>query len=96
MKGYLVLDLAINEISGFMEYVQKIPEFIKKHGGKYIVQGVEPELMEGSWLPQRLVLLEFPTKIAAKEFLNDPEAQQLFSLRKETTTSNLILAEGCE
>ena len=96
MKGYLVLDLAINELSGFMEYAQKIPEFIKKHGGRYIVQGVEPELMEGSWLPQRLVVLEFPTKIAAKEFLNDPEAQQLFSLRKTTTTSNLILAEDCE
>lgn len=96
MKGYLVLDLAINELNGFMEYVQKIPEFIKKHGGKYIIQGVEPELMEGSWLPQRLVVLEFPTKEAAKEFLNDPDAENLFALRKETTKSNLILAEGCE
>ena len=95
MKGYLVLDLAISELNGFMEYVQKIPEFIKKHGGKYIIQGVEPELMEGSWLPQRLVVLEFPTKDAAREFLNDPEAKSLFDLRKETTVSNLILAEGC-
>ena len=96
MKAYLVLDLSIKDLGGFMEYVHKIPEFIKKHDGKYVVQGVEPELMEGSWLPERLVVLEFSTKRAAKNFLSDPEAQALFSLRKSTTTSNLILAEGCE
>ena len=95
MNGYLILDLSINNFESFMEYIERIPEFIKKHGGRYIVQGVEPEVMEGDWCPDRLVVLEFPTKEKAKEFLGDPAAQPLFAIRHKSTTSKLILAEGC-
>ncbi|MEH6551681.1 MAG: DUF1330 domain-containing protein [Pseudomonadales bacterium] len=95
MKGYLVLDLSINDMDQFSEYIEKIPAFIEKHGGRYIVQGVVPETIEGSWAPERLVVLEFPTTDKAKEFLSDPEAQGLFSLRHRTTKSDLVLAEGC-
>jgi uncharacterized protein (DUF1330 family) len=95
MNAYLILDLSINNFESFREYIEKIPPFIKKHGGRYIVQGVEPELMEGDWLPDRVVVLEFPSKENAKEFLEDPEAQSLFAIRYKSTISKLILAEGC-
>ena len=95
MNGYLVLDLSIKNIKSFLEYIDKIPEFIKKHGGRYIVQGVEPEIIEGDWYPDRVVIIEFPSKEKAKEFLEDPEAQSLFAIRHNSTTCKLILAEGC-
>ncbi len=95
MNAYLILDLSINDFESFQEYISKIPAFIKKHGGRYIVQGVEPEIMEGDWYPDRVVVLEFPSKESAKEFLGDPEAQVLFAVRHRSTTSKLILAEGC-
>ena len=95
MKGYLVLDLSIKDLEGFMQYAKKIPEFIAKHGGRYIVQGVVPETMEGQWAPERLVVLEFPSQEKAREFLADPDAQPLFAVRHKTTDSQLILAEGC-
>jgi hypothetical protein len=31
-----------------------------KRGVRYIVQGVEPELIEGDWLPERLLILKLP------------------------------------
>jgi uncharacterized protein (DUF1330 family) len=95
MKGYLVLDLSIKVLEGFMEYAEKIPAFIDKHGGRYIVQGVVPEKLEGNWIPERLVILEFPSTERAREFLADPDAQDLFALRHKTTDSQLVLAEGC-
>ena len=95
LKGYLILDFTIKDFSLFKEYIDKIPAFIKKHGGKYIVQGVEPEIMEGDWHPERVVVLEFPNKEIAKGFLADPDAQPLFAIRHSTTESKLILVEGC-
>ncbi len=95
LKGYLILDFSIRDFNLFKEYIDKIPAFIKKHGGKYVVQGVEPEVMEGNWRPERVVVLEFPDKEIAKGFLNDPQAQPLFSIRHTSTESKLILVEGC-
>ncbi|MDH5737413.1 MAG: DUF1330 domain-containing protein [Gammaproteobacteria bacterium] len=95
MKGYLVLDLKISDATRFMRYVKEIPEHIQKHGGRYLVKGVVPETIEGHWSPERLVILEFPSTDHAREFLADPEAEALFSLRHQSTDSQLILVEGC-
>jgi uncharacterized protein (DUF1330 family) len=96
MKAYLVLDFAVTDLRGFMPYVEAIPGFIARHGGRYIVRGVEPEVMEGGWAPTRMVILEFPSSDDARAFLADPEAQDLFALRHQTTVSKLVLVEGCD
>ena len=95
MNAYLVLDFSINDLSGFLQYVDAIPAFIEKHGGRYIVRGVEPTVMEGDWTPERMVILEFPARARAKAFLDDPDAQALFEIRHKTTRSKLVLVDGC-
>ncbi len=96
MKAYLVLDLTVHDLSGFLEYAQKIPAFIAQHGGRYIVKGEVPAVMEGDWTPERVVIIEFPSNGDARAFLADPSAQTLFGLRQATTTSKLLLVDGCE
>jgi len=93
-KAYLILDFKITDMGAFMEYVQKIPIYIEKHAGKYIVEGVKPKVIEGIWEPDTIVLLEFSSKENAENFLTDPEIQDLFAIRHRTTKSNLILVEG--
>ena len=95
MKCYLILDLTIKDLKEFMRYVKKIPEFLDKHGGRYIIEGVEPKLLEGDWLPERLVILEFPSRQAAESFNSDPEIQPWFDIRRNSTVSKLIIADGC-
>ena len=95
MKAYLVLDFTVNDLAGFMKYVEEIPAHIARHGGCYIVRGVEPTCMEGDWKPQRVVILEFPARANAEAFLGDPTLQDLFKVRHQTTTSKLLLVEGC-
>ena len=95
MTAYLVLDFSILDLPRFLPYADAIPAFIEKHGGRYIVRGVEPTVMEGTWSPDRVVVLEFPSQDHAKAFLADPDAQPLFALRHRTTDSKLILVEGC-
>lgn len=95
MKAYLVLDLAIHDLAGFRPYIAAIPAFIAKHGGQYIVQGAEPTVMEGDWKPERVVVIEFPARENARAFLSDPDCQDLFRVRHATTTSKLLLVDGC-
>lgn len=95
MKAYLVLDLSVNDFGGFKKYIAEVPAFIEKHSGKYIVQGVRPTTIEGYWKPERMVIIEFPGREKAEAFLSDPEAQVLFKVRHDTSTSNLVLVDGC-
>jgi uncharacterized protein (DUF1330 family) len=95
MKAYLVLDLQVDDLAGFRRYVAEIPAHIERHGGRYIVRGVEPTRIEGDWTPQRLVILEFPERSNAEAFLGDPTIQDLFKIRHQTTTSKLVLVDGC-
>jgi uncharacterized protein (DUF1330 family) len=95
MKAYLVLDFTVNDAGRFMTYIAEIPAHIARHSGKYIVQGARPTTIEGDWKPERLVILEFPHRANAEAFLGDPEIQQLFKVRHTTTTSKLVLVDGC-
>jgi len=95
MKAYLVLDLSVNDLGGFRKYIAEIPAFIARHSGKYIVQGVQPTSIEGDWKPERMVIIEFPEREKAEAFLGDSEIQDLFKVRHDTTTSELVLVDGC-
>lgn len=95
MKAFLILDIEIHDLNVFRKYASEIPAFVEKHSGQYIVLGGETETIEGNWIPQRLVVIEFPSKENAKGFLNDSDAQSIFALRHKSTTSKLVLVEGC-
>jgi uncharacterized protein (DUF1330 family) len=42
-----------------------------------------------------MVIIEFPERSNAEAFLCDPIIQDLFRVRHETATSNLVLVDGC-
>ena len=94
LKAYLILDFEITNLSEFMEYVDKIPGFLSKHAGRYLVEGVTPDILEGEWQPKTIVVLEFETQKNVNNFLSDPEVKQLFSIRHKNTKSNLIKVNG--
>ena len=95
MKAYLVLDFSVHDFPGFRPYAEAIPAFIEKHGGRYLVRGAGPTVVEGDWAPELMVILEFPSRENAAAFLGDPDAQALFGVRHKTTNSKLVLVEGC-
>ena len=96
MKAYLVIDVDIVEPEGFMTYVKRIPELIAKHSGRYLVQGVEPGVIEGADLvPQRVVVLEFPSRELAEAFLAERQASELHEIWSNTTNSRILLVDGC-
>jgi len=95
VNAFLVIDMSIHDLKAFMAYIRGVPAFIKKHSGRYIVEGAQPTVMEGDWSPERLIIIEFPSRKHAVAFLEDPEFQVLVTLRHDTTTSNVLLVDGC-
>ena len=94
MSAYLVVDIEVTDPEAYDKYRSQVPSLVAKHGGKYLVRGGPFEILEGDWTPKRLVLLEFPSIEAAREFYDSDEYRPLKEIRLKATNSNLVLVEG--
>lgn len=94
MATYLIADITVHDPGRYQEYVRQVPAFIEKYQGSYLVRGGEPQVREGDWRPQRLIVLEFPDKEHANAFLQDPEYQAVAAIRHAAASTNLVLVDS--
>ncbi len=94
MSAYIIADIEVTDPEGFEQYRSQVAPMIAKHGAKYLVRGGAFETREGDWTPNRLVVLEFSSMAAAKEFYDSDEYRPLKELRLRSTNSRLVLVEG--
>jgi uncharacterized protein (DUF1330 family) len=94
MPAYIIADIEVIDSDGYEEYRQKVPAIIAAYGGCYFARGGATQALEGTWLPKRCVILEFPSMEKLKTFYTSPEYQPLLEIRQRTTKSNLIATEG--
>ena len=52
------------------------------------------DIIEGSWPFTRTVLIEFPSKQAARSWYESDDYQAVVGLRHGSATSNLVIAAG--
>ena len=93
-KGYVLLQVNVNDPQVFKKYPELSEKIISKFGGKYLFRGGEFEVLEGSWDFKRNVLLEFENISKAQEWYNSSEYQEALKIRSNSATSNLIIIEG--
>ena len=93
-KGYVLLQVNVNDPQVFKKYPELSEKIISKFGGKYLFRGGKFEVLEGSWDFKRNVLLEFENISKAQEWYNSSEYQEALKIRSNSATSNLIIIEG--
>jgi uncharacterized protein (DUF1330 family) len=94
MPAYVINDMEVTDPATFEEYKKLSPATVARYGGRFLVRGEPIEPLEGDWLPQRLVVLEFPSAAQAKAWIDSPEYAPAQRLRQLSAKSNLILVEG--
>ena len=92
--AYLVGDIEVTDPEKYSTYASGVPKTVAAYGGHYLVRGVSGEVLEGSWDPKRLVVLEFASMERAKAWYDSPEYSDLKKLRQSASIGNLIFAGG--
>jgi uncharacterized protein (DUF1330 family) len=92
-RAYYIGQHIISDQGAFDIYLAKTIPFIEKHGGRYLTRSGTHEMLEGD-KPTRVVIVEFPSKDAAKAWYNDPGYQPLIPDRHAVTKSTMILIDG--
>jgi uncharacterized protein (DUF1330 family) len=94
MAAYIIADVTINNPAAYEEYKKLTPSSISAYGGKFIVRGGHTETLEGDWLPERTVVLEFPNAQRAKEWWSSSAYAPAKNIRQRAATTKMILTEG--
>ena len=94
MPAYVVVEITVKDAETYERYRQLAPPSIAAYGGRYLVRGGKTEMLEGSWLPPRFVILEFPNAQQARAWWESPEYAPAKALRQECAGTEMILVEG--
>jgi len=92
---YIVADVDIHNLENYKIYMERVKPVVEKFGGKYLTRGGPMEVVETKlWNPTRMVLLQFPDKESALEWMNSEEYQPIKKLRQENSSGTLVILEG--
>jgi uncharacterized protein (DUF1330 family) len=94
MSAYLIADVEVNDQNVYVEYRRQVLPLIQQYGGRFIVRGGAHVVLEGEWMPQRLVIIEFPDMATLKSWYHSPEYAKLISLRQGVSRGSLVAVEG--
>jgi uncharacterized protein (DUF1330 family) len=94
MAAYFIIYLqAIKDPAALAEYRRQAVPAFEKSGAIVRVRGGQAEVLEGDPL-RHVVMLEFPTLQAAREWYGSPEYQAALEHRLAGAQSYAVLVEG--
>ena len=95
MAAYVVIDVGpVRDEARYADYRGQVPAEIDRAGGTYLVRGGPIEVLEGGWMPQRLVIVRFDSAAEARRWWSSPDYATLKQLRQQSTDARMVLVEG--
>lgn len=94
MAAYLVVNVTVKDAKRYEDYKPLASASIAQYGGKYLARGGRAEVLEGSYQPNRMVILEFPSVEKAKAWWGSIEYAKAKSIRQSCSEGDLVVVEG--
>jgi uncharacterized protein (DUF1330 family) len=94
MSAYIVVDVEVTDPVRYEDYRKTVAPTLQAYGGRFLVRGGKVELLEGSWSPKRLVIVEFPDVATAKAWWGSSEYANPKAVRQSASDTEMIVVEG--
>lgn len=95
MSAYVLAQLRIDDPQEYGKYLAGFMPIFERHGGELLATSKqETRVIEGEWAYPGTVIMKFPSRTAADNWLNDPDYQALARHRKRAASANLVVVDG--
>ncbi len=78
----------------YEEYRKGVAPTLAAHGARFLARGGSFEVLEGTWVPKRVVIIEFPSMAALKSWYDSAAYRPLIALRNRAARSSVVAIEG--
>jgi uncharacterized protein (DUF1330 family) len=94
MTAYMVVEIAIRDTAPYERYKPLASASIAKYGGTYLTRAGATTVLEGTWAPERFVILEFADVDTARRWWESPEYAEAKALRQSCAETQMLLVEA--
>jgi uncharacterized protein (DUF1330 family) len=94
MTVYVIVQLKMIDRAAYDRYQARFFGVFKKFQGRLLSADESPEIQEGSWDRDKVVLMSFPDESAYRAFADSPEYQEISKDRKAGANAIVLLAKG--
>jgi uncharacterized protein (DUF1330 family) len=94
MTAFVIASVNVTNPEKYKDYMALSPGAIAAHGGKFVVRGGNPEILEGEWPRPRVVVVEFASREAAKKFYDSVEYTEARKKREGAAEFSMIVVDA--
>lgn len=93
-KGYVMLLLDVHDAEGYRTYLDEAAPTVIAQGGRFLVAGDRPDVVEGTWPAGRTIVIEFVSVAAARAWYASASYAPLVADRQAAAESLVAIFEG--
>jgi uncharacterized protein (DUF1330 family) len=94
MAAYVISEVEIRDERSGNEYRTRAAASIEQYGGRYLVRGAAPDVVEGEGTSRRIVIVEFPSMQRLREWYASPAYAEALKFRATALERRLLFVEG--
>ncbi len=94
MAAFVISEVQIVNESAAAEYRQLAEASIEAHGGRYLVRGAAPVVIEGEPSHRRIVVVEFPSMERVRQWYASPAYAEALKYHRAALERRLMFVEG--
>jgi uncharacterized protein (DUF1330 family) len=91
---YAIAQLKFIDRAAYDRYQAKFMDVFRRHPGTLLAADESPQVIEGEWDREKLVLMSFPGEAAFRSWAESPEYQQISRDRRIGADTVVLLAQG--
>ena len=94
--GYVLAQVTMHDPESYKKYVAAVTGIVHSFGGEYLARGGANEVMEGTPVGDRYVIIKFDSMDTARRFYHSPEYQAIIHYRTDASEGLFVMVEGLE
>lgn len=94
MTYFLTAQVAIRDPERYAQYGVGFMPALNRYGGRLLAVSDAPDVLEGAWEGQRLVVVAFDTQEAAMTWWNSPEYRAIVGHRHAASEAVVVGMKG--
>ncbi|WP_296699221.1 DUF1330 domain-containing protein [Algoriphagus sp.] len=94
MPAYVIVEVDIHDPEIYEQYKKLTPESIEDFGGKFVIRGNPVHVLEGEWIHDRFIMLEFKDKKTAENWYYSEKYTKAREIRLNASKANFFVIES--